>query len=407
MYIATICSPFPSHLGQFANVLRELAARGHRLELWGDDFARLAAERLGLGFGAMSDCRDIAAAAESCRTAEQYYRRCAFPLARRQLKDILRLCRSERPDLLHANTRVYAAALASRITGIPVSNHCGSGLSFGLIPEDLFGFGATGSEPTRKTELMLALNRRFHRRMDRLFAQIVGRPLRLPRIVNILGLTSTRCVLVFSVKELATPRLADLPYARFTGPCLVHGQARPVSGSPYCYLSLGTWPQDRALGLAIYRGIIAGIPRRFRVMIGLGGRYDPAEIDNDGGRVVAQRYAPQVSLISKSELVLCHGGCQTVHEALYWAKPVIAVPSGYAEPTELVRKVQRAGVGLAVEPGAIGPGLVTDAIERILADKSTARRAVALSRALRAAGGTSGAADAIEKVFTQEAERVG
>jgi hypothetical protein len=399
MYLAILCSPFPSHLGQMAWAIPRLVERGHRLELWGGRQTAQTAADLGVGYRPVQESGDIVEqAAAGHPRIQDYYLRCAFPLVVQQLPQVLRWCRKDPPDLLHSNSRVYTAAVASRLTGIPATNHCCSGLSFGLVPEDLFGFCPSGQEAPRKREVMLAMSRSFFRQMDDVFEEMVAKPWGLPRIDNAIGLTSGRAVLALTCAALSNPRLAALPYVHLVGPLVPPAAPVPAHPRPYAYVSLGTWPLPLQETLSLYRAVIAAIPNRYHVVAGLGGRFAPRDLACEDPRLAAYRYAPQTSLIHGAEFVVCHGGCQTVHEALFFGKPLIVIPPNLAEPRELSWQAHRACAAVVLAPEERDVRCIRSAIEDLVREPRYARAAESLSRALRGSGGVDRCIGILEKI---------
>ena len=96
----------------------------------------------------------------------------------------------------------------------------------------------------------------------------------------------------------------------------------------------------------------------------LGGLATADSLGIDDARVVVFERAPQLEAIKHSELVLCHGGCQTVHEALYYAKAVIAIPH-HAEASEMANSVERNGAGIRISAAQIGGDALSSAVERV------------------------------------------
>jgi len=408
MYIAVICSPMRSHLGQMIVALRRLRQGGHRVELWGCSFAEETARRFEFGFRRLPTGADIEEAAGKLLDPSDYYTRFSFPMTARQLPEVLRYCREDPPDLLHSNVRIYTAAAASLVTGIPASNHSPSGLSFGVVPEDLYGFCASGGESERKRELMVSLARGFHREMDGAFQQLVAGPFGLPPVTNAVGLASTSCVLVLSIKELANARLARLRYVHFTGPLIDDAPSAPAKDDrfeKYCYVTLGTWPLPRDETLRIYREIVAGVPATYRVVLGLGGRFLPEELGLKDARVTAYEYARQAALVRRAEFVVCHGGCQTVNESLYFGKPILAIAPPVTEPREMVHKAREAGVCVEIAPKDVSALAVRGAVDELTLNGRYRRNAEDLGRRFREAGGAETAVRMLEQAGADRGER--
>lgn len=402
MYVACICSPMPSHLGQMELALKRLSERGHRVELWGCGGTEAAAKRAGLGYKPLPVEPEVERAAERLASPWDYYAGFSFPLVAGQLPRVLGYCRDDPPDLLHSNARVYTAAVASLVTGIPSSNHSCNGTSFAVVPEDLYGFRVKGDESERKRQLMVSLSRRFHAEVDGEFQRQIGRPFGLAPVENAAGLASRSCVLVFSIRELANQRIACMDYVHFTGPLISDAPGRPDCGAGherYCYVTLGTWPLGRDRVIRLYEDIVSGIPERYRVFLGLGGRFTAEDLAPLPERVSALSYAPQTSLVRDADFVVCHGGCQTVNEALYFGKPIIAIPPHVTEPRDMTYRAVRAGVCIELDANGASSEAVRNAVERLVSTASYAECAADLARAFRKTGGVDAVVEILEGTF--------
>jgi len=123
-------------------------------------------------------------------------------------------------------------------------------------------------------------------------------------------------------------------------------------------------------------------------------------------RVLVLKYAPQESMIRNADAVICHGGCQTVHEALYFGKPLVILPPSLAEPLELSHKVARAGAGVVLDYLSAAQSDVLRAVETVLGEESFRRSAESLGQSLRGEGGLDRAVEALERLAAQPASQV-
>ena len=60
-------------------------------------------------------------------------------------------------------------------------------------------------------------------------------------------------------------------------------------------------------------------------------------------------FLPQVELVASAEAVVCHGGNNTVNEALAAGKPLVVLPLS-TDQFCIAVDVERAGVGLSADP---------------------------------------------------------
>jgi hypothetical protein len=322
---------------------------GHEVQIWGSGGTKALASKYNIPFFSIPlDDKYIKIMQEDLK-ATDYYTRIFFPMALSQLPHVLELCQQEKPDLLEANTRVFAGIIASELTGIPLMTHCCSGNSFAQIPEDYYGFCIKGTESERLKILLLNQGEKFFKATDDWYNTFIGRPILKKEITNAVGLCSPRWALAHSIKELSKVRIAALPEVFLTGPII---QEDPVIENfekykPYCYLSLGTCPWEKEQIKARYLKTIECLPTDLNIVVGLGNLFKKEELGTLPGHVKVFEQAPQLEAIKYAEFVFCHGGCQTVHEALYFGKPIIGIPH-YAELSEMVNSVELVKAGVRI-----------------------------------------------------------
>jgi len=128
----------------------------------------------------------------------------------------------------------------------------------------------------------------------------------------------------------------------YTGP-FVDEAARPpvefpwnrLDGRPLIYASLGTRKNNQ---WAIFCLISEACQQLdLQLVISLGGRRDPEMFDDLPGHPLVVRDAPQLELIKRAEIVITHGGLNTVLETLLEGKPMIAIPMAYDQPAVAAR----------------------------------------------------------------------
>jgi len=385
MKIAVINTPYATHIGRMAYVFAELKCQGHEVELWGNGATRAVAERHGMVYREIPLQTDFTQVMQRRLKPHEVFNDLFFSIAKEQLRTVLDFCEEYSPDVIEANARVFSATVASKLTGIPVVTHCCSGNSFSQLPEDLYGFCVKGTESRREQTIMLKLSAEFFSRTDRWFNENIAGPFGLGKIENAIGLCAPEYAIAQTIPELSKKRIAELPNVHMTGPIVTEDSA-PMDFShcqPYCYVSLGTSPWNTSEILERYRKIVQYTPANLNMVIGLGALAEKAQLSIDDERVLVLENAPQLEAIKHSELVICHGGCQTVHEALYFGKPLIGIPH-HAEISEMVNSVEINGAGVRVAPSKISRGTLGEAIETATSEDTrghAARLAAALGHA--------------------------
>ncbi|HEX2393101.1 MAG TPA: nucleotide disphospho-sugar-binding domain-containing protein [Solirubrobacterales bacterium] len=159
---------------------------------------------------------------------------------------------------------------------------------------------------------------------------------------------------------------------------------------PLIYLSLGS------LGSAdveLMRGLVGSLAERpYRVIVSKGPQAkEIALADNMAGA----EFLPQTSILPKVDLVITHGGNNTVTESLYFGKPMVVLPL-FWDQHDNAQRLEETGLGVRLDTYGHSPEELSDAIDRLLADRQLAERLLATSARLRAVGGSELAAELIE-----------
>jgi MGT family glycosyltransferase len=171
----------------------------------------------------------------------------------------------------------------------------------------------------------------------------------------------------------------------------------PLAGGegPLVYLSLGS------LGSAdveLMRGLIASLAdTSYRVIVSMGPQTDELELaDNMAGA----EFLPQTSILPEVDLVITHGGNNTVTESLYFGKPMVVLPL-FWDQHDNAQRLDETGYGARLDTYGHGGGELTGAIERLLGDQELTERLSAISRRLQRARGTYLAAELIERAAVE------
>ena len=107
-------------------------------------------------------------------------------------------------------------------------------------------------------------------------------------------------------------------------------------------------------------------------------------------------YAPQLELLKRAAVTICHAGNNTVLESLASGVPVIAVPLN-TDQYGVAARLQHSGAGERIELNKLSVKRFVESLDRILSQPSYKQRAQALSASLKQAGGEVRAADLIEQ----------
>ena len=113
--------------------------------------------------------------------------------------------------------------------------------------------------------------------------------------------------------------------------------------------------------------------------------------------MTGEGFLPQPSILPQVDLVITHGGNNTVTEAFHHGKPMIVLPL-FWDQVDNAQRVDETGFGVRVPTYDFEDGQLTGAIAKLLADAPLRERLAAMSTRIQARSGTARAADLIERV---------
>jgi MGT family glycosyltransferase len=121
--------------------------------------------------------------------------------------------------------------------------------------------------------------------------------------------------------------------------------------------------------------------------------------------LVAPR-VPQLALLPHADAVVCHGGHNTVCEALAQGLPLVIAPIRDDQPV-IADQVAWAGAGVRVKFGRITAGVLRLAIESVLTEPGYRAAAERVRASFATAGGAPMAADRLEALLTADRSAAG
>jgi MGT family glycosyltransferase len=168
-------------------------------------------------------------------------------------------------------------------------------------------------------------------------------------------------------------------------------EAMVGSEDPLIYLSLGSLG---SADIPLMQKLIASLADRpYRVIVSKGPQAREIELaDNMAGA----EFLPQTSILPKIDLVITHGGNNTVTESLYFGKPMVALPI-FWDQHDNAQRLDETGLGIRLDTYEHRPDELSEAIDGLLRDEDLATRRAAIAARLQAARGTESAADLIER----------
>lgn len=133
-----------------------------------------------------------------------------------------------------------------------------------------------------------------------------------------------------------------------------------------------------------------------QLVLTLGGRGNPAQYSDLPGHPVVVSYAPQLEVLRRARVTVCHGGANTVLESLASGVPVIAIPLS-TDQYGVAARVEHSGAGAAIPFKKLSTSRLREGIKRLLGEPSYKERAQMIRASINRAGGEVRAADLIEQ----------
>jgi MGT family glycosyltransferase len=167
-----------------------------------------------------------------------------------------------------------------------------------------------------------------------------------------------------------------------------------LAGGPgkLIYLSLGSLGSGDVELMQRLVDAMAGSGHR--VIVSKGPQHEQIKLYDN---MVGAEFLPQTSVLPHVDLVITHGGNNTVTESLYFGKPMVVLPL-FWDQYDNAQRVHETGLGLRLDTYGHEPQELRDAVDRLLADEGLRERLAAGARELQSAPGTVLAADLIEQI---------
>jgi MGT family glycosyltransferase len=391
-----VVPPLHGHVNPTVSVGRELARRGHDVAWTGlpgavdpllpPDAPFLpagAAQAAGHVDGLRERSRGLRAAAAFKFLWEQVL----LPLADAMVDGVDGVVERWRPDVIVADQQTLAGAAVAQRRGLPwatsattsaelVDALAGLPLAERWVDEQVSAFAARAGVPAERRS---------------------SRSSRSSRALRF----SEHLVLVFSTRRLVGEHHAFPDHYAFVGPSISDrpdptpfpwDRLDPVL--PGVLVSLGTVNAnagDRFFAVAAEALAHEKLQAIFVAPPDLPARCAAARAEN----VLVLPRVPQLALVPHLDAVVSHGGHNTVCETLAHGLPLVLAPIRDDQPV-IADQVVRAGAGIRVRFGRVGPVELRLAVWRMLDEPLFRASAGDIRRSFEAAGGASAAATHLE-----------
>ncbi|MFE0175019.1 macrolide family glycosyltransferase [Streptomyces sp. NPDC059002] len=209
-------------------------------------------------------------------------------------------------------------------------------------------------------------------------------------------------------RGIATIPRAMQPYADtvdparidFVGPCLGdrvrrESWTRPEGAEKVLLVSLGSAYTHQP---EFYRQCVAAFGELpgWHVVLQIGKHVDPAELGRDlPPNIEVRSWVPQLAVLEQADAFVTHAGMGSSGEGLHAGVPMIVVPQGAEQPMNADRLVEL-GVARRIDTADATADALRSALLGLTSDPEVAGRSARLKAEVRAEGGASRAADLIE-----------
>jgi len=105
---------------------------------------------------------------------------------------------------------------------------------------------------------------------------------------------------------------------------------------------------------------------------------------------------PQTNVIPLVDLVITHGGNNTITESFYFGKKILVLPL-CIDQLDNAQRIEETGLGLKFQPYQVSRELLSG-IQKLLNDELLQKRMISISKRIQASNSQVKAADLIEDV---------
>ncbi len=169
--------------------------------------------------------------------------------------------------------------------------------------------------------------------------------------------------------------------------------ARILSGEgSLIYLSLGSLGGADVDLMKRLTGFLADTEHRF--IVSKGPRADEYDLP---ANMWGAAMVPQTTLIGQCDLVVTHGGNNTICEAFHFGKPTVVLPL-FWDQYDNAQRVHETGLGRRLDTYRVGRAELLGAIDALLGDAAVRARMAGIGEQVRAENGVAHAAATIAEV---------
>lgn len=275
-------------------------------------------------------------------------------MSAKALPNLLEICKRWQPDLIVREEYEFSGAVAAEVLGLP---HAAVQVTYSSNWQTSLGaeFASFAAHHLDKVRAICGLP--SDPNLDMLYRHLFlsfDPPSLLDPKVMMPATTKHVRAEVFDRSSLeALPDYLTRPFER-----------------PLIYITLGTEaPNLPTIFPSVYRTILGGLrDEPGTVVLTVGRKRDPQELGPQPANVHVERYIPQSLLLPHVDVVVTHGGHNTVLAALNLGLPLVFTPF-FADQFPNAKRCVELGVGQILGKDELSPENVQRAVREVLRDK--------------------------------------
>ncbi|MDR3339791.1 MAG: glycosyl transferase [Candidatus Symbiothrix sp.] len=297
----------------------------------------------------------------------------AIPFAKIMMKGVSAVIDRFQPDIVINDCLAYAGSLAAYLKGIPYATTI-------PVPPDVMG----------KAD-------------SKVMEGYINRFLNLQRSLGIEEkepiIFSSKLCLIFTSQQFA--RIENpLDFAKFVGP--VSGRPNDVPfdwerlskvTTPKVYATIGTLLID--IRKAFFSRLIDAFKDKPITIIAA---TDPDIIEKWPDNFIVQGFVPQTELMKQVDVVICHGGFNTVNDTFFNGLPMLITPIGY-DHFHTANLIEKAGCGINIKYKRMRTEHLVNAIDELLNNPKYREAAKEIQKSFFDAGGNEKAVELLEEFY--------
>ncbi|MFK7935352.1 MAG: glycosyltransferase [Saprospiraceae bacterium] len=191
-------------------------------------------------------------------------------------------------------------------------------------------------------------------------------------------------VLSMTALEMEFPHVPR-PNLTYIGPC-VFSNRKDIQVSEATQRQLAQFYQQKRAGKSLLycsvstfkkgdtnflKQLIAAVAseKNWLLIIGLGGKLDPAALGDLSKNIAAFTYVPQLEILAQADLSINHGGIHTIHECIHFAVPMLVYSGKRSDQNGCAARVQYHGLGIMADKDQDGAADIQRKIKKVLTEK--------------------------------------